>query len=42
MDQRISLVTLEVKDLGTVKRFYVDGFGWKPASKQAGCAAIGG
>src|SRR5580658_6950492 len=30
MDQRISLVTLGVKDLGASKRFYVDGFGWKP------------
>jgi predicted lactoylglutathione lyase len=30
MDQRISLVTLGVKDLGTSKRFYVDGFGWTP------------
>jgi|SRR5215469_12706280 len=31
MDQRISLVTLGVKDLETSKRFYVDGLGWKPA-----------
>ncbi len=31
MDQRISVVTLGVKDLGTSKKFYVDGFGWKPA-----------
>lgn len=30
MDQRISLVTLGVKDLETSKRFYVDGFGWRP------------
>jgi len=30
MDQRISLVTLGVKDLEASKRFYVDGFGWKP------------
>jgi len=30
MDQRVSLITLGVKDLGTSKRFYVDGFGWKP------------
>jgi catechol 2,3-dioxygenase-like lactoylglutathione lyase family enzyme len=30
MDQRISLVTLGVKDLGRAKCFYVDGFGWKP------------
>jgi uncharacterized protein len=31
MEQRISLVTLGVKDLVTSKRFYVDGLGWKPA-----------
>lgn len=30
MDQRISLVTLGVKDLWTSKRFYVDAFGWTP------------
>ena len=31
MDQRISLVTLGVKDLAISKKFYVAGFGWKPA-----------
>ncbi len=31
MDQRVSIVTLGVKDLGTSKRFYSDGLGWKPA-----------
>jgi uncharacterized protein len=31
MDQRISLVTLGVKDLAASRRFYVDGLGWKPA-----------
>lgn len=31
MDQRISIVTLGVKDLRTSKRFYSDGLGWKPA-----------
>jgi uncharacterized protein len=31
MEQRISLVTLGVKDLGASKRFYADGLGWKPA-----------
>lgn len=31
MEQRISLVTLGVKDLAASKRFYVDGLGWKPA-----------
>ena len=30
MDQRISIVTLGVKDLATSRRFYVDGLGWKP------------
>jgi uncharacterized protein len=31
MEQRISIVTLGVKDLETSKRFYVHGLGWKPA-----------
>lgn len=31
MDQRISLVTLGLKDLSAAKKFYVDGLGWKPA-----------
>ncbi len=31
MEQRISIVTLGVKDLATSKRFYADGLGWKPA-----------
>jgi hypothetical protein len=31
MEQRISLVTLGVKDLVASKRFYVAGLGWKPA-----------
>jgi predicted lactoylglutathione lyase len=30
MEQRVSVVTLGVKDLGTAKKFYVDGLGWKP------------
>ena len=30
MDQRISIVTLGVKDLEISRRFYVDGLGWKP------------
>ena len=29
MEQRISIVTLGVKDLGASKRFYVDALGWK-------------
>src|SRR5258708_34169748 len=36
MDQRVSLVTLGVKDLGTSKRFYVNGFGWKPVFENKG------
>jgi len=31
MDQRISLVTLGVKDLSISKRFYSEGLDWKPA-----------
>lgn len=31
MEQRISIVTLGVKDLAASRRFYVDGLGWKPA-----------
>jgi predicted lactoylglutathione lyase len=31
MEQRISIVTLGVKNLAASKRFYVDGLGWKPA-----------
>lgn len=30
MDQRISAVTLGVKDLALSKKFYVDALGWKP------------
>jgi predicted lactoylglutathione lyase len=30
MDQRISIVTLGVKDLALSKKFYVHGLGWKP------------
>jgi uncharacterized protein len=30
MEQRISLVTLGVKDLAISKKFYVQGLGWKP------------
>jgi uncharacterized protein len=30
MEQRISVVTLGVKDLDVAKRFYVDGLGWQP------------
>ena len=30
MDQRISFLTLAVRDLETSRRFYVDGLGWTP------------
>lgn len=30
MDQRISFVTLAVRDLDATRRFYVDGLGWRP------------
>jgi len=30
MQQQISVVTLGVADLARSRRFYVDGFGWKP------------
>jgi uncharacterized protein len=30
MDQRISIVTLGVKNLAASKKFYIDGLGWKP------------
>lgn len=31
MDQRISFVTLAVRDLDATRRFYVNGLGWTPA-----------
>jgi catechol 2,3-dioxygenase-like lactoylglutathione lyase family enzyme len=31
MDQRISFVTLAVRDLDATRAFYVDGLGWMPA-----------
>ncbi len=30
MEQRISVVTLGVKDLAVARRFYAEGLGWKP------------
>jgi catechol 2,3-dioxygenase-like lactoylglutathione lyase family enzyme len=30
MQQQISVITVAVKDLARSKRFYMDGFGWKP------------
>lgn len=31
MEQRVSVVTLGVRDLAASRRFYVEGLGWKPA-----------
>ncbi|HEU5038603.1 MAG TPA: VOC family protein [Nocardioides sp.] len=31
MDQRISFVTLAVRDLDASRAFYIDGLGWEPA-----------
>lgn len=30
MQQQISVITLGISDLGRSRRFYADGFGWKP------------
>jgi uncharacterized protein len=35
MDQRISAVTLGVKDLAFSKKFYVNGLGWKPVFENS-------
>lgn len=35
MEQRISLVTLGVVDLGRSRRFYEEGLGWKPGFQAA-------
>jgi predicted lactoylglutathione lyase len=35
MDQRISLITLGVKDLAISRKFYVEGLGWKPAFESS-------
>lgn len=35
MEQRISVVTLGVKELHTARRFYVEGLGWKPVFENA-------
>lgn len=34
MEQRLSLVTLGVKDLGQARRFYESGLGWKVAQPE--------
>ncbi|WP_020179626.1 VOC family protein [Methylopila sp. M107] len=35
MQQQMSVVTLGVADLSRSKRFYVDGFGWRPVFENA-------
>lgn len=34
MEQRLSLITLGVKDLATSRRFYLDGLGWKQTASS--------
>jgi catechol 2,3-dioxygenase-like lactoylglutathione lyase family enzyme len=36
VDQRLSFVTLGVRDLTASRAFYVDGLGWQPALEVAG------
>lgn len=36
MDQRISFITLAVRDLGASRKFYVEGLGWESCVDQAG------
>lgn len=36
MDQRISFVSLAVRDLAAARRFYVDGLGWHPSFEAPG------
>ncbi len=36
MEQRLSVVTLGVKDLAAARRFYADGLGWTPAMEAGG------
>lgn len=36
MEQRISLVTLAVRDLAATRHFYVDGLGWSPSMDVEG------
>jgi len=35
MEQRVSLITLGVRDLGVSRKFYVEGLGWKPAFENS-------
>ncbi|WP_018155712.1 VOC family protein [Demetria terragena] len=36
MDQRVSFITLAVRDLAESRRFYVDGLGWNPELEEPG------
>ena len=36
MDQRLSFITLAVRDLGASRKFYVEGLGWEPALDEPG------
>ena len=36
MDQRVSFITLAVKDLGLTQRFYVEGLGWESEHHTVG------
>ena len=36
MEQRVSVITLGVKDLDLSRRFYVEGLGWTPAAQVEG------
>ena len=35
MQQQISVITVGIADLARSKRFYVEGFGWKPVFETA-------
>ncbi|MFC7405556.1 VOC family protein [Georgenia alba] len=41
MDQRLSFVTLAVRDVAASRRFYVDGLGWRPEFEAPGVVMIG-
>ena len=36
MQQQISVITLGIVDVARSKRFYIDGFGWKPVFEASG------
>ena len=36
MDQRVSFITLAVRDVGASRTFFVDGLGWEPAEHVPG------